>query len=197
MSEKEGFLIILSAPSGCGKTTILSRLLKRHPQWVKSVSVTTREPRLGEKNGEDYEFVSGAEFQALKKKEEFLESAHVFGNWYGTRRKAIDEAVKKGRAVVLTIDVQGARTVKKVLDKKIPFLSIFVLPPSVSALRERLEKRSTDSPGEIEKRIQRAEDEIKEAREYDGTVINRDLDQTVHEIEGFITEFRKKMERRK
>lgn len=110
----------------------------------------------------------------------------------------MEEGIKRGRTVVLTIDVQGARSVRKALGQKAPFLSIFVLPPSITALRERLEKRSTDSPDEIKKRIERAEEEIKEAREYEGTVVNHDLDQTVHEIEALIDKFRKELsERRK
>ena len=107
------------------------------------------------------------------------------------------EGIEQGQTVILTIDVQGARSVRRSLRGKVPFLSIFVLPPSISVLRERLEKRSTDSPSEIEKRIERAEDEIKAAREYDGTVINRDLDQTVRDIESIITGFEGKLKVRR
>jgi guanylate kinase len=197
LSEKTGFLIVLSAPSGCGKTTLLSRLLKRHPDWVRSISVTTRAPRLGEKTGKDYEFVSLREFQSLKAKKQFLESAHVFGQYYGTRKAAVEDSMEKGRTVVLTLDVQGARSVRRLWKRKVPLLSIFVLPPSVSILRDRLQKRSTDSLEEIEKRIQRAEEEIKAAREYEGTVINHDLDQTVHEIEALVEKFKKKLDEKK
>ena len=192
MSEKKGFLIVLSAPSGCGKTTVVNRLVKRHPDWVRSVSVTTRPPRPEEKSGKDYEFVNESEFQSLKKKQEFLEWAEVFGHSYGTRKNVVEEAVKKGRTVILTVDVQGAQSIRKVAGQRLPHLSIFILPPSVSVLRERLEKRSTDSPEEIEKRIQMAEEEIKLAREYDETVVNHDLDQTVHEIEAMIDQFEEK-----
>lgn len=194
---KTGFLIILSAPSGAGKTTILTRLLKRHPDWVRSLSVTTRKPRLGEKSGRDYEFVTLHQFQSLKERHQFLEWAEVFGQYYGTRRGPVEEAVRQGKTAVLTIDIQGARTVRRVLEKKVPSLSIFVLPPSVAVLRERLHKRSTDSPLEIEKRIRKAEEEIKAAREYDGTVVNHDLDQTVHEIEALVEAFEKKLKGRK
>lgn len=126
-----------------------------------------------------------------------MEWARVFGQYYGTRRKVIEEGIGKGRTAILTVDVQGARSLRKALEGKFPFLSIFVLPPSLSVLRERLEKRSTESPEEIERRIHRAEDEIKLAQEYDGTVINHDLDQTVHEIEAWVEEFEKKLKRRK
>ena len=193
----KGFLVILSAPSGCGKTTILDRLLKRHRDWVRSVSDTTRKPRLGEAHGRDYQFVSLRGFQSLRKRKAFLEWAEIFGQFYGTRKKTTAEGVRAGHTVVLTIDIQGARSVRKALDRKIPQISIFVLPPSIPVLRDRLRKRSTEGPEEIERRIRRAEEEIKAAREYDHTVINRDLGETVHEIEGLVGEFQKKLERRR
>lgn len=184
--------MVLSAPSGCGKTTILMRLLKRHPDWVRSVSVTTRPQRLGEKRGKDYEFVSPKEFQALQKKGEFLESARIFNHDYGTRRHQVEEAVERGAVVLLTVDVQGAQSLRRNLSKKIPLLTVFILPPSITVLRDRLEKRQTDTAEEIEKRIERAQEEIKLAKQYDRTVINHDLDQTVHEIEAVISEFEKR-----
>ena len=191
--SNKGFLVILSAPSGCGKTTVVSWLLKRHPEWGRSISVTTRPPRPEEKNGKDYEFVSAPQFQSLRRKGEFLEWAEIFGYSYGTRKKTIEEEVGTGKIVLLAIDIQGARNLRKLLRQKIPFVSIFILPPSVSVLRERLEKRDTDSVDEIERRIERAQEEIKAAKEYDATVINRDLDQTVHEIEALILNFKKKL----
>lgn len=158
------------------------------------MSVTTRPARLEEKNGKDYEFVSRLKFQGLKRRGEFLESARIFDYDYGTRRKPIEEEIRKGRTVILAIDIQGARDIRRRLRGKIPFFSIFILPPSIPVLRERLEGRSTDSAEEIEKRIQRAEEEIKAAREYDRTIVNHDLDQTTHEIEGLISEFEKQLE---
>ena len=193
-SKKQGFLVILSAPSGCGKTTVLSRLLNRHPDWVRSVSVTTRIPRPEEDHGHDYQFVSPKEFEALKEKKEFLEWARVFKHLYGTPRKPILKAVERGHPVILTVDVQGHRSIRKeVAAAPTPLFSLFILPPSIQVLRERLEKRSTDSAKEIESRIRMAEEEIKAAREYDATVINHDLDQTTHEIEALISEFQKKL----
>jgi guanylate kinase len=188
-NKKKGLLLILSAPSGCGKTTVVTRLLKRHRDWIHSVSVTTRPPREGERRGKDYEFVTLSEFQALEKKGGFLESAKVFGHHYGTRQRVIQEAAEGGQVVVLAVDIQGHRMIRKRLGKSLPVYSIFLLPPSISALRERLEKRSTDSPQEVEKRIRGAEEEIKMANEYDATVINRDLGQTVHEIEALVSKF--------
>ncbi|MBI2166872.1 MAG: guanylate kinase [Candidatus Omnitrophica bacterium] len=182
-------MVVLSAPSGCGKTTLVTRLLKRHSRWIRSISVTTRPPRLGEKKGRDYEFVSRPRFQALKEKKQFLEWARVFGHSYGTRKRGVEEGIAGGETVLLAVDVQGHRKIRRFVGRKFPLLSLFILPPSISALRERLENRKTDSPEEIQKRIQVAQEEIKAAREYDATVINRDLDQTVHEIETLIEKF--------
>lgn len=186
MSEKKGFLVVLSAPSGCGKTTIVTGLLKRHPEWVRSLSVTTRSPRLGEKNGKDYEFVTLREFQVLKRKGEFLEWAKVFGHYYGTRKSVVEKGIERGETVLLAVDVEGARTIRRGVSRKFPAQSIFILPPSIPVLRERLEKRGTDTPKEIEKRLELAEGEIKAAHEYDGTVVNHDLNQTLREIEALI-----------
>jgi len=136
-------------------------------------------------------------FQSLKERRQFLEHARVFGQDYGTRRAAVEGGIKKGATVVLTIDVRGARSVRRLLRGKVPLLTIFVLPPSITVLRERLEKRSTDSPDEIDHRIEKAEDEVKAAKEYDGTVINRDLAQTVRDIETLVKEFEKKLQTRR
>ena len=119
-----------------------------------------------------------------------MEWARIFGQSYGTRRRFIEEEIGKGKTVILAIDIQGARSLRKVLEKKIPLFSIFILPPSTVVLRERLEKRHTDSAEEIEKRIERAEEEIKAAKEYNAAVINRDLAESIREIEALISGFR-------
>ncbi len=183
---------MLSAPSGCGKTTIVERLLKRHPdEWVRSVSVTTRAPRAGEKDGEDYFFVDAAGFKKLAAQDALLEHARVFGQDYGTPRSFVMEQLEKGKKVILAIDVQGTRKVKKAIGQGLPILTVFVLPPSVKVLRERLEGRNTESPAQVDKRIEVAQEEIKEARFYDRTVINQNLEQSVLEIEAIIEEFEK------
>ena len=153
--------------------------------------MTTRPPRLGERSGLDYEFVSLKEFQALRKKKALLEWAQIFDHYYGSPKTKIEQEVKGGKIVLLAVDVQGARSLRKKLANRVRVLSLFILPPSISVLRERLEGRQTDSPAEIEKRIERAQDEIKAAREYDHTIINHDLDQTIHEVESLISEFTK------
>lgn len=155
--------------------------------------MTTRPPRPEEENRRDYEFVSSRKFQALKQKREFLEWVRIFGYDYGTLKKPVEEGAKKGQIVVLTVDIQGNRSIRKALKKKIPVFSVFILPPSIHVLRERLVKRNTDSIDQIEKRIYKAEEEIKAAREYDATVINHDLDQTTHEIEALVSKFEEKL----
>ncbi len=187
--KDSGFLIVLSAPSGCGKTTVVDRLLKRHSDWVRSVSATTRKARAGEKNGEDYFFLSSAEFEAMKKQGALLEYARVFGNQYGTPKKHVLEAIQAGKKVILAIDVQGAENIKKTLEDKRQRASIFILPPSVKILRERLEGRNTETPAEIDRRIEAAQEEIKAASLYDFTIMNQNLEQTVREVEECIQKF--------
>lgn len=159
---------------------------------MRLITVTTRPPRIGEKNGVDYEFVTLRKFQVLKAKRQFLEWAKIFGQYYATLRSRVEEEVKKGKIVLLSVDVQGARNIRRRLNKRIPLFSIFVLPPSTQVLRDRLQKRATDSPDEIEKRIQRAQEEIKCAREYQGTVVNLDLVQSIHQIEEMISQFERR-----
>ena len=187
--KENGFLIVLSAPSGCGKTTVVDRLLKRHSDWERSVSATTRPPRVGEKNGEDYFFVSAAEFEALKSCGELLEHAEVFGNQYGTPQKQVMTAIETGKKVILAIDIQGAESIKKMLPDKRRRVSVFVLPPSVKILRERLEGRKTETPEEIDRRVEAAQDEIKAASLYDFTIVNQNVEQTVLEVENCIEKF--------
>lgn len=186
-----GILVILSAPSGCGKTTIVDRLLKRHLDWLRSISMTTRQPRLGEKNGVDYFFVTPKQFAEAEQNGDLLESAAVFDHVYGTPKSFILDSLKKGKNILMAIDVQGAKKTKKAMGKSARILTLFILPPSVKVLRERLEGRKTESPEEIQRRIEIAQDEIKEASFYDNTVVNQNLEETVHEIEDLIEKFQK------
>ena len=184
--EKQGILVVLSAPSGCGKTSIVERLLKRHQDWTRSISATTRSPRVDEKNAQDYFFLSKKDFEQQVKEGKMLEHAAIYGNLYGTPRAFVTDQVGQGKIVVMTIDVQGTKQVMASWGKENPLLSIFVLPPSVKALRERLTGRNTETPEEIEKRIEIAQNEIKAAKLYDHTVINQSLDQAVLEVEEII-----------
>lgn len=188
-----GLLVILSAPSGCGKTTIVDRLLKRHPDWMRSISMTTRAPRAGEREGVDYFFMTPKAFKAMDRKGGLLESAEVFDQSYGTPKSFVLQALAEDKKVILAIDVQGAKKVKKVLKGKASMLSLFILPPSVKILRERLEGRKTESADQIQRRIEVAQDEIKEAGSYDLTFVNQNLEQTVLEIEESIEKIQKKM----
>jgi len=184
-------LIVLSAPSGCGKTTIAGRLLARNPDWTRSISMTTRPMREGEQNGVDYWYVSEEEFEQKKKDGEFLECAQVFSHWYGTPKDLIEDTLGQGRDVLLTIDVQGVRLVKKLWQNQDNLYTIFILPPSLKVLEERLRARKTDSEEQIALRLKVAQDEIKEASEYQATVINKDLDTVVSEIESLIKKQKK------
>lgn len=187
----KGFLIVISAPSGCGKTTIVDRLLKRNPDWVRSISVTTRAARTGERPGEDYIFTDPAGFKKMIDDGALLEYANVFERQYGTPKSFVTEQLAQGKKIILAIDVQGTKKIRKTADKHIPLLTLFVLPPSVKVLRERLEGRNTESPEQIDRRIEVAQDEIKEAGSYDRAVVNQNLEQTVLEIEEAIESFEK------
>lgn len=182
----EGVLVVLSAPSGCGKTSIVERLLKRHPDWVRSISATTRKPRVDEKDAQDYFFYSRKDFEKKVREGKMLEHAEIYGNLYGTPREFVEDQVSQDKIVVMTIDVQGTKQILGAWGKERSLLSVFVLPPSIKVLRERLTGRNTESPDEIEKRIGVAQDEIKEAKLYDHTVINQNLDQAVLEVEEIV-----------
>ena len=167
--KREGIILIISAPSGAGKTTLCHQLLKRFPNMRESISYTTRTPRDGEVHGEDYFFVSRAEFQDMVDDDAFAEWAEVHGNLYGTALATIDEARKNGVDLVLDIDCQGARRLKEQIERCV---YIFILPPSMEELRRRLESRSSDPQDVIDRRLVRAADEIREARWYDYIIIN-------------------------
>jgi len=165
-------VFIISAPSGSGKSTLVSHLLATGENLLFSVSYTTREPRGTEKDGESYHFVSREAFEAMLAKDEFLESAQVFGNYYGTHRGYLEEAQARRLDLVLDIDVQGARQLKA----KIPAaVTVFILPPSRQVLEERLRARGEDRNEVIERRLKAAAKEIRGYKDYDYVLINREL----------------------
>ena len=181
MKTKPLFLV-LSAPSGCGKTTLIDMLLQEYHDIVYSVSCTTREPRLGEEDGADYHFMSKERFEELIRENAFIEHASVHGNYYGTLKAPIEEVLAEGNSMILDIDVQGAHKVREYVRAlpdtdplKIGYVDIFINPPSLEELRARLEGRGTDSPEVIEKRLANAEGEMARAGEYMFRVTNDDL----------------------
>ena len=184
---KQGKLIVVSAPSGCGKTTIIEHLLKRNRGLKRSISYTTRSPRQGERDGRDYFFVSKKGFLGKRKKGFFLESARVFGHWYGTSKAFVKGELRAGADLVLAIDVQGMRQLKSKAGREIPMISIFIMPPSLRVLRMRLAKRKTESHAEITRRLKVARKEIAARSLYDFVVVNRKVDKAVNEIEDIVT----------
>ncbi len=183
-SEAAGKLIILSGPSGVGKTTV-ARPLLAIPGFRRVVTATTRAPRPGEVNGRDYHFLSAAEFEKWIQAGQLIEHARVHGHWYGTPRQAVEEGLARGDWILLIIDVQGARQVRE-RGRDLPLTTIFLLPPSFEALEERLEERGTEAPEAVQKRLETARRELEEQRFYDHVVVNDRVDRAVEEILRFI-----------
>ncbi len=176
----KNYLIVISGPSGVGKATLTHELLKRRKDLVLSVSATTRDPRPGEKNGQDYWFLSKEEFEHRIKEKYFIEWALVHGNYYGTPEPPIRQQLTKGKNVILEIDVQGGCNVKKNFkDQSILF---FILPPVFDELFQRLKKRGSESLEEIEHRLQTARLELLRQDEYDYTIINDDIERAVFQL---------------
>ena len=182
---RRGLLIILSSPSGAGKSTLAARLRKWDPEITFSVSATTRAPRPGEVDGEHYRFTDEAAFRAMVRDGEMLEHAHVFGNFYGSPRAPVEQAISSGRDVLFDIDWQGAQQIKESALRE-SVLSIFLLPPSIAALKERLQSRGQDTPETIAKRMQKSWDEISHWDAYDYVLVNDDLDATEAHLIGIV-----------
>ena len=179
VNDKTGKLIVISAPSGTGKTTLVKRLLKRELNMVASVSFTTRPMRENEIEGIDYSFVDESKFKQMVDMDEFLEHATVFGNYYGTKRKIVLNNLKKGLNVILEIDWQGAKQIKKNMPDCV---MIFLIPPSKDVLLARLKNRGTDSDKEIENRFNQAVLDLNESTEFDHVLVNDKIDEAVDNI---------------
>lgn len=193
-SEGRGQLFIVSAPSGTGKTTLVERLVQGVPDLALSRSFTSRPPRAGEADGVDYNFISRARFEVMKAAGDFLESADVFGNYYGTSASATESVLASGRDLVLVIDVQGAQQVRA---KTTESVGIFVLPPSFSVLEERLRKRSMDTEAEIQRRLAVARSEVDAVVDYDYVVVNDEVGPAVARLRAVVGAERLRLRRMK
>ena len=172
-------LIIITGPSGVGKGTVVKELLDRNKDIWLSISATTRNPRIGEKDGENYYFISDEKFKDMIDKKEFLEWAQFAGNYYGTPLSTVNEKIEKGFIVLLEIEVEGAKQIKEKFPES---LSIFLLPPSKAELEKRIRNRGTEKEEAIDRRLSRANYEIASSDEFDFVLTNHDVDETVKEV---------------
>ena len=191
---RRGLMLVLSSPSGAGKTTISRKLLAiERERMLLSVSVTTRKPRPGEVDGRDYHFIDGARFAAMVAKGELLEHANVFGHSYGTPRAPVDATLAAGRDVLFDIDWQGTQQLRE--SARSDLVSIFVLPPNMMELERRLRERAQDSEEVVQGRMAKASDEMSHYAEYDYIVVNREIDASVAQVRAILTAERLKRER--
>ncbi|MGE3260923.1 MAG: guanylate kinase [Bacteriovoracia bacterium] len=172
--------IALAAPSGGGKTTLCRMLLDKYPETALSISFTTRAPRGNEKNGIEYHFVDRARFDDLVRKQELVEWAEVHGQCYGTSKAFLEAQVSAGKVVLLDVDVQGVDSLKKYFGERC--LSVFILPPSMQELEQRLRSRNTESEDKVQARLQAARDEIEHAKRFDHQIVNKDLQKSFGEL---------------
>jgi guanylate kinase len=192
LAKRQGIIFILSAPSGAGKTTLYNGLREKYPEIKLSVSCTTRARRPGELNGRDYRFLTEPEFNTLRSHGQFAEWAKVHDYFYGTPRKPLDRNIRAGRDVLLDIDVQGARKIKKTYPQAV---SIFLLPPSLKELQRRLAARGTDGRETIRRRLVNARGEIGEIMHYDYFVVNREVTEAIQALGSIVEAERAKTSR--
>lgn len=186
-------MLVLSSPSGAGKTTIARRILEGDGNLSMSVSVTTRPERPGEVDGADYFFIGDSEFHQMAKDGDLLEHAHVFGNHYGTPRGAVEEALSAGRDVLFDIDWQGTQQLKE--KARDDLVSVFILPPSVGELERRLQARAQDSEEVVQERMAKAADEMSHWPEYDYIIVNSDVDHSTTQVASILEAERLRRER--
>jgi guanylate kinase len=181
---RRGLMLVLSSPSGAGKTTLARRLLEEEPGIEMSVSHTTRKKRKGEVDGKDYHFVNHDSFTTMRDHDEFLEWAVVFDNYYGTTRKPVEQALASGRDVLFDVDWQGAEKLRA--DAKTDVVTVFILPPSGKALEERLNVRAQDPPEIVQRRMLGASNEIQHWHQYDYVIINDDVEQSLVSVRAIL-----------
>jgi len=184
MTQRKSNVFIISAPSGAGKSTLIQRLVTENKKLFFSISHTTRPPREGEVDGVDYFFIPESRFKKMIEDGELLEWAEVHGSYYGTSREMLEKAAALERDLILDIDVQGAAKVKKLLPEAV---SIFILPPTFKALRERLERRQKNTEQQITRRIENARREIRHCNEYDYVIINHDLECAFQDLNSILS----------
>ena len=192
--KKKGMIIIVSAPSGAGKTSICDALIESDKNIVYSVSTTTREPRKGEKNGKEYYFVNDRDFKKMVKKKMFVEWAKVHDHFYGTSKKVLEQTINKGKDILLDIDVQGAVKIKKQYKNA---LMIFITTPTLKVLKERLIKRNKDSLEVIKTRVENAKKELTYLPKYDYLILNDKLDESIKQAKSIICAERLSIKRNK
>jgi guanylate kinase len=191
--RRRGVMLIVSSPSGAGKTTISRLLLEREPALTMSVSVTTRPRRPSEISGRDYHFIDRREYDRMVERNEFLEHAEVFGNGYGTPRPAVEKALAEGRDILFDIDWQGTRQMAQ--SARADMVSVFILPPSFGELERRLRTRAQDSDEAVAKRMAKAADEMSHWQEYDYIIINEDVEHSVIAVQSILTAERHRRDR--
>jgi len=187
--KRKGTLFVITAPSGAGKTSLIDAVMRDDPSLKISVSYTTRKPRPGEKDGVDYHFVDEPTFQAMRERGDFLESAQVHGNHYGTAKKVILDAVARGDDIILEIDWQGAQQVRRLYPGAV---GIFILPPSVEELERRMRARALDPDAVIRRRMANAREELAHAGEFKYAIINKDFETARRELAEIIERERAK-----
>ena len=190
---RRGMLVVLSSPSGAGKTTLTRRLLSENPAMSMSVSATTRPPRSGETDGVDYYFVDKGRFEAMRDAGDFLEHARVFSNYYGTPREPVEKALAAGRDIIFDIDWQGAQQLTQAAADDL--VKIFILPPDMVELEQRLRTRAQDSEDVIAARMSKSEAEISHWAEYDYVIVNDDLDRALDQLRTVLAAERLKRKR--
>jgi guanylate kinase len=191
--KRRGLMLVLSSPSGAGKTTISRALLKRDANVMMSVSVTTRPKRPGEVEGVDYFFLDPTEFNLMVNRGELLEYAKVFGHYYGTPRTPVEKALSAGRDVLFDIDWQGTQQLKA--SARDDLVSVFILPPSTAELEKRLKTRAQDSAKVVAERMEKAADEMSHWAEYDYIIVNRNVDESVVRVQAILASERARRER--